>query len=150
MADLNISLPKRRQRITIDGDANRYIEADLSDMRLLVRLDEISDRINAAAKKLPDGNAGAREAINAVAEAEKTICEEIDYALNTKASAIVFAEVSPLSVSDGKSMAQIFLEQLAPIVKAAVEKEYKGIDKHAGKYIRSAGNGNGRRTGFKG
>ncbi|MDR2046532.1 MAG: hypothetical protein LBP79_01275 [Clostridiales bacterium] len=149
MATLNINLPKRRQKITIDNDANRYIEVDLSDTRLLLRLNEIEGKITEIAEKLPDGNAGAKETVKAVEEAEKAVCEQLDYALGTQASAVVFADVSPLSVSGGKSIAQIFLEQLAPIIKAAVEKEYKGIEKHAGKYIRPSGNGNDRRTGFR-
>jgi hypothetical protein len=148
MADLNISLPKRRQKITVDGDANRYIEVDLTDTRLLLRLNEISDKIAEIVGKLPQNDVGTREAVTAIAEAEKAICGQIDYALNAQVSAVVFADASPLSVSGGKSMAQIFLEQLAPIVKAAIEKEYKGIDKYAGKYIRPAENSNGGQTGF--
>ncbi|MDR1940031.1 MAG: hypothetical protein LBQ40_04470 [Clostridiales bacterium] len=144
MADFNIELQERKKRISLNGDLDRYIEFDPTDINLVIRLDGAQKRIGAAVGSLADMESEFAEmsdeertgaVIGRVKEVETLIREQLDYVFDSPVSAVVFGVTNPLSLVDGKSFAQHFLEKVTPFLRKEIEAEYKKIDKHVGKYV---------------
>lgn len=147
---VDISLSEtRRSRFRIDGDNNRILELNISDMGITTRLRDGYPKLDKLVQKIAsmeniDENADARDVVNTVG----TAVEEIDKEMRDIMDGIFDANVSEICAPDGtmydlfngKYRYEIILERLLPLYDEKMQKEYdaisKRIQKHTSKYTK--------------
>lgn len=145
--DLDLSAT-RKKRIRIDGDDNRIIEINTSDMNIIQRLDVLSDRMNKLSDKFIDikfGNEpeGEEPSIEDTEEAIRVIDRElrdiIDELFQSKVSDICAPDGTMWDMFNGSFRYEIIMEQLlnlyADNIQAETKKTMERLHKYTDKYM---------------
>lgn len=143
----NIKIDDGIKSFTINGDPDKVISFDPTDINLGVRIMESLEVIEKLKNELPDemevqeGGETSKEAkkyIDEIKRIDGIIKEQIDYMLDAKVSSVVFGNTSTLAIKGGKLYIERFLDAVLPIIREAIESEGKAsqkrIEKHTGKY----------------
>lgn len=143
----NLNFDEGYKEFTINGDKNRVIRFNPSDIAFVERFNESVKNITKYQDKLkeielnPDGTAqeGAenyKHTAELVADSRKFINEQIDYIFGSDVSEKVFGVQSPLSSVGGKFLFERFLECVTPLMGNAMKEETKAQKKHLDKYTK--------------
>lgn len=152
--DINLS-ETQRVRFRIDGDNDRILELNISDMGIVTRLrdgypklDKLTQKI-ASLDNIEEIDEDADEPTTMkVVNKMGTAIEEIDKEMRDIMDGIFDANVSEVCAPDGtmydlfngKYRYEIILERLLPLYNENMDKEYKAISKriqkHTDKYTK--------------
>lgn len=139
--DIDLSIT-RNKRFRIDGDDNRIIELNTSDMTILNRLDEADKQLHELADfanfDVDDTDVNHEEAIKKLIDTDKKMRDIIDYLFNSKVADICAPSGSMYDPFDGKYRFEHILETLFNLYEENINKEYdkmkKNLRKHTKKY----------------
>lgn len=143
--DLSLSIKKK---IRIDGDDNRVIELNTSDMGIIDRINKLSDKMLELSEKFVttkyDDDLEERQVDGeALAEEIKLIDSEmrkiVDDLFQSPIADVCVPDGTMFDLSNGQFMYEILIEKLLTLyadnIKSETEKTMKRIHKHTDKYI---------------
>ena len=154
IADISFE-PIRKKRFRIDGDDNRILELNTADLNIIVRLKETYPKLvelaNSAFANMPDVdvtedyNFAEDEAtalvIDALADADKKMREQIDYIFDSNVSEMCAPSGSMYDPIDGKCRFEYIIETLSSLYENDMEKELSKmstrVKRHTSKYTRA-------------
>lgn len=115
----------------IGGDETKIIRFNPCDMNIYRRIEasniKIAEFIEETSKEEDDEEHKLRKLAD-------FICEQIDYALNSKISEVVFNGTSPLTPVNGVPYYMRFLDAIKPVIEKEIEKEKKASENRIKKY----------------
>lgn len=138
--------PVQKKRFRINGDNNRILELNTSDMNILARLKEAYPKLNALAAKLEVidyEDTGNEEAdVTKFAIDWKAIDDEmrdfVDYIFQANVSEVCAVEGSMYDPYNGKFRFEWIIDTLSDLYEKDLSKEFKKItqrvQKHTSKY----------------
>lgn len=140
--DVDLSVT-RNKRFRIDGDDDRIIELNTSDMTILNRLNEADKKLRELADyatfDVEDTAENQEEAIVKLINTDKQMREIIDYLFNSKVADICAPNGSMYDPFNGKYRFEHILETLFALYEKNINDEYKkmkkNVEKHTNKYI---------------
>lgn len=140
--DIDLSVTQKK-RFRIDGDDNRIIELNTSDMGILLRLDEVEERLNKLADSVtfaPDSDESDDEKLKKLLNTDKEMRELMDYLFDSPISDICAPSGSMYDPFNGRYRFEHIMETLFVLYEDNIEKEYKkmakNVQKHTDKYIK--------------
>lgn len=138
--DISIAAVKLK-RIRINGDDNKIIELNTSDLNVITRLEDsynkLTDTMNEVAKllsEMPDGEedvSGARmsEISAMLKKLDNSMREEVDYIFNAPVSAACCDKGSMYDPYEGEFMYEHIIEAILSLYERNLEKEFGKIRK---------------------
>lgn len=146
----NIDLSStRKKRFTIDGDPNRILELNTSDLTIVNRLEEVYphllDLSRKAMSQLPDDldvttQDGLRTLSEALADIDAEMRGNLDYIFDSNVSQVCAPSGSMYDPFDGKFRFEHIIEKLSNEYENNMKKEYRRISakvqKHTSKYVK--------------
>ena len=141
--DLDLSVT-RKKRFRIDGDDNRVIELNTSDMTILSRLGEAEKRLTELAEHANfDVLDDEQEKVDRVAEllaTDKQMREIIDYLFDAEVADICAPDGSMYDPFNGKYRFEHIMETLFTQYEKNISEEIKkmrrNVQKHTDKYTK--------------
>ena len=152
--DINLS-ETQRARFRIDGDNDRILELNISDMGIVTRLrdgypklDKLTQKIASMddASELSDDEdeKNIRKAVttmgSAIEEIDNEMRDIMDSIFDAKVSEVCAPEGTMYDLFNGKYRYEIILEKLLPLYNENMDKEYeaisKRVQKHTSKYTK--------------
>lgn len=128
---IDISLASEKTKIRIDGDDNRIIELDTTDMTVLKRLQDIYPRLNELGIKgfeIDDGDEYSEEALKAMTTAldaiDKEMRELVDYIFNSKIADVCVPEGAMYNMQNGEFKFERILDVLFGLYAEDIQKEF--------------------------
>lgn len=128
---IDINLAPEKTRIRIDGDDNRIIELDTTDMTVLKRLQDIYPRLNELGIKgfeIDDGDELTDESLKAMTTAldaiDKEMRELIDYIFNSKIADVCVPNGALYNMQNGEFMFERILDVLFGLYADDIQKEF--------------------------
>lgn len=140
--DVDLSVT-RNKRFRIDGDDDRIIELNTSDMTILNRINDADKKLRELADyatfDVEDTAENQEEAIVKLINTDKQMREIIDYLFNSKVADICAPNGSMYDPFNGKYRFEHILETLFALYEKNINDEYKkmkkNVEKHTNKYI---------------
>lgn len=143
---MNINFDDGIKEISINGDENRILRVNVTDLGLIDRVDTSIKHLEREMEKLDsekiklssDGEAqdGMSEVAEQIRKLNKLFRDEFDNVFYPGSSEIVFGNQNPLSISDGKTIFENFMVAFAKYIKPFIEEESKKTKKNIDKYRR--------------
>ena len=139
--DIDLSVT-RKKRFRIDGDDNRVIELNTSDMTILNRLDEADRQLRELADKanfeLADVEDENRDIVKELLATDKQMREIIDYLFDAPVSDVCAPDGSMYDPFNGKYRFEHIMEalfiQYENNIAEEIKKMRKNVQKHTSKY----------------
>ena len=125
-----------------DRDESVTIAFNPSDTGLVVRFQELEERVNKRLEGLTDveldenGMPKDLSFVKNIKLVDTALSEELDRAFGNKISDKLFSKCSPLSTRNGEYFIVQFIKQITPVLKKDVEKENKALRKHLKGYVK--------------
>lgn len=145
--DIDLSAT-RKQKIRVDGDDNRILELDISDMNIIVRLRDGYEKLESLMKQINDLQISDTGDIKTDVTELGNVVEDIDTQMRNILDEIFDSNVSEICAPSG-SMYDMFngeyrfehiLEVLTPLYENNIDEEYekmkKRVQKHTDKYVK--------------
>lgn len=140
----NLVFDEGYKEFTINGDENRVIKFNPSDIGMLKRIDEAKNKILEAMnvdKDIELDNEGKpvenlENASKIVRHIDDTIKEQINYIFNYDVSDIVFGNQSPMANIKGIPLYARFMESIKPVIETAMKEENEKSRKRVAKYTK--------------
>lgn len=139
----------RKKRFRIDGDNNRYLELDTSDMGIISRLDNLYPKLqklaqDAAIKRLDKGEAEGERALtrisNALTKIDMQMRQIIDDIFQSDVSAKCAPSGTMFDPFNGEFRYEHIIEVVASLYKDSINQEFKKMaarmKKHTNKYTK--------------
>lgn len=145
IVDIDLSIT-RKKRFRIDGDDNRIIELNTSDMTILNRLDEADKQLRELADKATFGMSETGEDDNADAVKELLATDKqmraiIDYLFDAPVSDVCAPDGSMYDPFNGKYRFEHIMEILFALyeknISEEIKKMRKNVQKHTDKYTKN-------------
>lgn len=140
--DIDLSIT-RKKRFRIDGDDNRIIELNTSDMTILNRLDEADKQLHELADKANFGSAETDDDADVVREllaTDKQMRDIIDYLFDAPVSDVCAPDGSMYDPFNGKYRFEHIMETLFALYEQNISEEIKkmrrNVQKHTDKYTK--------------
>lgn len=140
--DIDLSVT-RKKRFRIDGDDSRILELNTSDMNILLRLDEVEEKLNKLADSVTfDSNDDehAEENVKKLLSTDKEMRELMDYLFDSNVSDICAPSGSMYDPFNGKYRFEHIIETLFTLYEDNIAAEYKkmskNVQKHTAKYTK--------------
>lgn len=141
--DLDLSVT-RKKRFRIDGDDNRIIELNTSDMTILNRLDEAERRLTELAKyanfEVSDDEQENADRVTELLATDKQMREIIDYLFDSEVADICAPDGSMYDPFNGKyrfeHIMEILFTQYEKNISEEIKKMRKNVQKHTDKYTK--------------
>ena len=135
--DIDLSVT-RKKRFRIDGDDNRVIELNTSDMTILNRLDEADRQLRELANKanfeLADVEDENRDIVKELLATDKQMREIIDYLFDAPVSDVCAPDGSMYDPFNGKYRFEHIMEALFVQYENNIAEEIKKMRKNVQKY----------------
>lgn len=128
----SIVISTERERFTINGDQNKYIEFNPSDPNIVTRFEEASKTIKKAQTQFE--NITESNVLDAIRALDNLIRQQIDYIFDYPVSEVVFGNTSSFSTCNGIPYYERFLNAIMPIIENAVKKEGQKSKARISKY----------------
>lgn len=144
IVDIDLSIT-RKKRFRIDGDDNRIIELNTSDMTILNRLDEADKQLRELADKATFGMSETGEDDNAdtvkeLLATDKQMRAIIDYLFDAPVSDVCAPDGSMYDPFNGKYRFEHIMEILFALYEKNISEEIKkmrrNVQKHTDKYTK--------------
>ena len=133
-----ISLGLRKKSFAIDGDDNRVIYLDPSDMSILTRLEVFSKQIEGTLIKLkdvPNEQIGAK-----IQEVDTELRAQINAVFDYDVCSVCVPSGTLIDVVDGRFKFEIIVEALSNVYTSTISAEMKKVTdrvaKHTQKYVK--------------
>lgn len=145
IVDIDLSIT-RKKRFRIDGDDNRIIELNTSDMTILNRLDEADKQLRELADKATFGMSETGEDDNAdvvkeLLATDKQMRDIIDYLFDAPVSDVCAPDGSMYDPFNGKYRFEHIMETLFTLYEKNITEEIKkmrrNVQKHTDKYTKN-------------
>ena len=118
-----------KKRIRIDGDDNRILLIDTSDLSVTSRLKQAEERMESlvlrAAEKLADSDGSIDTSADVLKEADEEMRACIDYIFNADVSSVCAPEGTMFDPFNGKFRFEIIIESLAELYGSQLSIEYR-------------------------
>lgn len=142
---LNINLEHgKRKRFTIDGDENRILELNTSDMGIFARFDEFEKESEKAVTDFAEFQASQEdfdlsELGRRFTELDKFLRDKLDYLFDTNFSAVVAPFGTMVDPIDGEFRFTYLIDVMGDVINGELTKEVKArnakIREHTKKYV---------------
>ena len=140
----DLSFDEEYKEFSINGDENRVIRFNPSDMAIIKRLEEAKNKISESMAIKDDielDNEGKpvdslENYSKVISHIDNVIKEQINYIFDSDVANVVFGNQSPLANIKGKPLYERFMESVMPEIKKAVEEEAKESRKRVAKYTK--------------
>ena len=140
----DLSFDEGYKEFSINGDENRVIRFNPSDMAIIKRLEEAKNKISESMAIKDDielDNEGKpvdslENYSKVISHIDNVIKEQINYIFDSDVANVVFGNQSPLANIKGKPLYERFMESVMPEIKKAVEEEAKESRKRVAKYTK--------------
>lgn len=139
----------RKKRFRIDGDNNRFLELDTSDMGIITRLDNLYPKLqklaqDAAVKQLDKEDADNERSItkisNALIRIDSQMRQIVDDIFDSNVSEICAPSGTMFDPFNGEFRYEHIIDVIASLYKENIKKEFKKMaakmKKHTAKYTR--------------
>lgn len=127
-----------KDRITEKVNNLNYDDIELSNDGEPIAIDKFEDMKNLSEEQIDGLTKQAEKMAQVITDIKQIICDELDTALGSDVSSVVFKYCSPLAIVDGNYFILNFLDALAPELQKYNEKANKEAEKkmqkHIGKY----------------
>ena len=145
--DIDLSAT-RKKRIRVDGDDNRILELDTSDMNIVVRLRDGYEKLESLMKEINDlqfSDTGdiktdITELGDAVEDIDTKMRNVLDEIFDSNVSEICAPSGSMYDMFNGEYRFEHILKALTPLYENNIDKEYekmkKRVQKHTDKYVK--------------
>lgn len=141
--DIDLSVT-RKKRFRIDGDDNRIIEINTSDMTILNRLDEADKRLRELAEyanfELTGDDDKDKDVVKELLSTDKQMREIIDYLFDSPVADICAPDGSMYDPFEGKYRFEHIMEtlftQYENNISEEIKKMRKNVKKHTDKYTK--------------
>lgn len=142
----NLVIDDGLKEFTINGDPNRVIRFNPSDLNLLERFDQAEKTIDEEQKKLQEdielkangepaeNQEDIEESIEVIRKVNKLIKDQIDFIFDSDVSDVVFGNQSPMSTVKGKPLFERVFDAIRPVLEKEITKEMKASEKRINKY----------------
>lgn len=146
VVDFDLSLSEKK-RIRIDGDDNRVIELNTSDMGIIERIDNLADKMNELSTEYIDTKFDdnldekeeTKEIISRIKGIDTKMREIIDNLFQSKISDICVPNGTMFDMFNGQFMYEILIEKLLTLyannISEETQKALTRMRKHTDKYI---------------
>ena len=139
-----LSFDEGYKEFSINGDENRVIRFNPSDLAIIKRLEEAKNKISESMAIKDDielDNEGKpvdslENYSKVISHIDNVIKEQINYIFDSDVANVVFGNQSPLANIKGKPLYERFMESGMPEIKKAVEEEAKESRKRVAKYTK--------------
>ena len=128
----NLEFDDGLKRLAINGDENRIITINPTDIAVIKRYNEVIpqlDELSEKYKEIPQ-----EKTVEAISELDKKAREFIDYIIGSSVSETVFGTANCLSYAGGQTIFENFLtaymNYMTPAIKSEYEKSKKRIEKY--------------------
>lgn len=128
----NLQFDDGLKRLAINGDENRIITINPTDIAVIKRYNEVIpqlDELSEKYKEIPQ-----EKTVEAISELDKKAREFIDYIIGSSVSETVFGTANCLSYAGGQTIFENFLtaymNYMTPAIKSEYEKSKKRIEKY--------------------
>ena len=140
----DLSFDEEYKEFSINGDENRVIRFNPSDLAIIKRLEEAKNKISESMAIKDDielDNEGKpvdslENYSKVISHIDNVIKEQINYIFDSDVANVVFGNQSPLANIKGKPLYERFMESVMPEIKKAVEEEAKESRKRVAKYTK--------------
>ena len=146
--DINLSATNKK-RIRVDGDDNRILELNTSDMNILSRLRDGYPKLTALTSKMATiGEIEESEDIqkniintaNFIDEVDKEMRDILDFIFDSNVSELCAPSGSMYDMFNGQYRFEIIIETLLKLYEDNINAEYKKmtkrVQKHTDKYVK--------------
>lgn len=152
VVDVDIDLsPIRKKRFRINGDNDRILELNVSDLNIFVRLNEAYPKLDTlaheAVEKLPDfdNETDDKETLDKISKVLKEIDDEmrrlIDFIFDAPVSKVCAPDGSMYDPFNGKLRFEHIMDTISALyennLNAEVKKMTQRVNKHTAKYTKS-------------
>lgn len=131
----------KKQKFRINGDSNSIIELDLSDLKIIDRLQEGLQKLEEEMREIAAVDVEDEEFSNKLAEADARMRETIDYIFDYPVSAVCAKYGTMYDPKDGMFRYEHIIDALTKLYQNNINEEYKKfqtrIKKHTEKYTNS-------------
>lgn len=128
----NLEFDDGLKRLAINGDENRIITINPTDIAVIKRYNEVIpqlDELSEKYKEIPQ-----EKTVEAISELNKKAREFIDYIIGSPVSETVFGTANCLSYAGGQTIFENFLtaymNYMTPAIKSEYEKSKNRIEKY--------------------
>lgn len=141
--DIDLSVT-RKKRFRIDGDDNRIIELNTSDMTILNRLDESERRLKELADStnvdLTGDDKSDKDIVSRLLKTDREMRDIIDYLFDSPVADICAPDGSMYDPFNGKYRFEHIMETLFTLYEQNISDEIKkmrrNVQKHTDKYVK--------------
>lgn len=132
----------RKKRIRIDGDDNKIIELNTSDMGVMERLQSAYSQLVELANNyhFEEEKDSDAEMIAALSEINKKMCELVDYIFNAKIAEICSSDGTMADPFNGQFRFEYIIGKFLALYDENFTQEFKkmskNVKKHTDKYTR--------------
>lgn len=128
----NLEFDDGLKRLAINGDENRIITINPTDIAVIKRYNEVIpqlDELSEKYKEIPQ-----EKTVEAISELDKKAREFIDYIIGSSVSETVFGNSNCLSFAGGQTIFENFLTAYMDYMTPAIKSEYDKSKKRIRKY----------------
>lgn len=132
----NLNINNGIREFTINGDENKVLRVNTSDLNLAKRAKKAQKELSLIADECMniDENMSIDESIAKLDALDTKVKNTVDYIFNSNASDIVFGEMSSVSICDGQPVFQNFLDAIIPEIEKDTQAEIKKSQRNIKKY----------------
>lgn len=128
----NLEFNDGLKRLAINGDENRIITINPTDIAVIKRYNEVIPQLDRLSEKYKD--VPQEKTVEIISELDKKAREIIDYIIGFPVAETVFGTANCLSYAGGQTIFENFLtaymEYMKPEIKAEYERSKKRIKKY--------------------
>lgn len=128
----NLEFNDGLKRLVINGDENRIITINPTDIAVIKRYNEVIPQLDRLSEKYKD--VPQEKTVEIISELDKKAREIIDYIIGFPVAETVFGTANCLSYAGGQTIFENFLtaymEYMKPEIKAEYERSKKRIKKY--------------------
>ena len=150
--DLDLS-PIQKTKIRINGDQNRFIELNLSDMGIIDRFVTVNKNLQKLAEEVSnlsdtvvtedensEDETGLVDVTEKLKELDRKMRDEIDFLFDSKVSDVCVPDGTMYDPHNGQFTFEHVIEALLDLYVNSVKDEFakvkNNVNKHAGKYAK--------------
>lgn len=148
MQNIDLSALNTKKQFTINGDENRILELDVTDLNVIQRYNEAMPKLKALEEKLrklplvndDDEVDEMALKINTFAEVDKGMREFIDFIFDSNVCEVCAPHGSMYDPIKGRMRYEILLDIIIGLYEDSLQKELqkleKNVSKHSSKYTK--------------
>ena len=128
----NLEFNDGLKRLAINGDENRIITINPTDISIVKRYNEVIPQLDELSEKYKQ--ISQEKVVEAVSELDRKAREFIDYIIGAEVSVTVFGTANCLSYAGGQTIFENFLtaymDYMTPAIKSEYDKSKNNIQKY--------------------